>query len=25
MNPFLNVDYFYERQNKLNPRKGQSI
>ena len=24
MNPFLNVDYFYERQNKLNPRKGQS-
>jgi RNA-directed DNA polymerase len=25
MNPFLNVDYFNERQNKLNPRKEQSI
>jgi hypothetical protein len=25
MNPFLNVDYFCVRQNKLNPRKGQSI
>jgi RNA-directed DNA polymerase len=25
MNPFLNVDYFSARRNKLNPRIGQSI
>jgi group II intron reverse transcriptase/maturase len=25
MNPFLNTDYFHERQNKLSFRKGQSV